>query len=101
MGQGPHFDPLKSTDLEYMFHVPRPWKFAKDVEFDYNAKGFIPYEKSFDDSGINRIKLEIEDRPEKLTTQYPVHMPELQEAAEYEKSSEGYNNFRSTIKMAL
>ena len=104
IGKGPHFDPLKSTDLEYMFHVQRPWKFARDVDFDYNAKGFIPYKKSFDATGINNIKLETETREDKLTTKYPVHMPELPEAAEYQEADINYGletgkTIRSSLKM--
>lgn len=104
IGKGPHFDPLKSTDLEYMLHVQRPWKFARDVDFDYNAKGFIPYKKFFDATGINSVKLETETREDKLTTKYPVHMPELPEAAEYEEADINYGletgkTIRSSLKM--
>lgn len=83
LGRGPHFDPLKSTDLEYIFHMPRPWKIAKEVSFDYNAKGFLPYEKSFEQYGPNKASFEIVTDEDKLTTLYPVHMEELPDAAEY------------------
>lgn len=104
IGKGPHFDPLKSTDLEYMLHVQRPWKFARDVNFDYNAKGFIPYKKYFDSTGINNIKLETEIRKDKLTTKYPVHMPDLPDAAEYQEADINYGlengkTIRSSLKM--
>lgn len=104
IGKGPHFDPLKSTDLEYMLHVQRPWKFARDVNFDYNPKGFVPYKKSFDATGINSVKLETETREDKLTTKYPVHMPELPDAAEYQEADINYGletgkTIRSSLKM--
>lgn len=104
MGAGPHFDPLKSTDLEYMFHMPRPWKFAKDVNFDYNEEGFIPYKRSFNGYEANSVKLETIVDESQLTTAYPEHMPELPDAAEYDKSMINFGNwsgdsYRSMIRM--
>jgi hypothetical protein len=36
----PHFDPIMSTDLEYLFHMPRNWKFNNETRFRYNDAGF-------------------------------------------------------------
>ena len=38
----PHFDPIMSTDLDYRFHMPRNWKWDKNLDFDYNKAGFNP-----------------------------------------------------------
>ena len=42
--QGPHIDPLRSTDLNYKLHIPRNWKFNPTPDFKYNKKGFSPAE---------------------------------------------------------
>lgn len=75
----PHFDPLRSTDLSYKFHVPRNWKFSNTTEFDFNESGFNK-QKSFKiQNGVNEILLD-EYASGEL---YPEHLEEVPEAAKY------------------
>ena len=70
--QGPHIDPLRSTDLNYKLHIPRNWKFNPTPDFKYNKKGFSPAEQ-YEENGKNSIRLQ------KTTSNslYPVHMDEF------------------------
>lgn len=70
--QGPHIDPLRSTDLNYKLHIPRNWKFNPTPDFKYNKKGFSPAEQ-YEENGKNSIHLQ------KTTSNslYPVHMDEF------------------------
>lgn len=70
--QGPHIDPLRSTDLNYKLHIPRNWKFNPTPDFKYNKKGFSPAEQ-YEEDGENSIHLQ------KTTSNslYPVHMDEF------------------------
>ena len=70
--QGPHIDPLRSTDLNYKLHIPRNWKFNPTPDFKYNKKGFSPAEQ-YEEDGKNSIRLQ------KTTSNslYPVHMDEF------------------------
>lgn len=70
--QGPHIDPLRSTDLNYKLHIPRNWKFNPTPDFKYNKKGFSPAEQ-YEEDGKNSIHLQ------KTTSNslYPVHMDEF------------------------
>lgn len=90
-GSGPHFDPLRSTDLEYQLHVPRQWKFAREVDFDYRLEGFSPYVRPTTQLGANSITLETQTDEEKFTTRYPEHISDLPEAALYTQKAQTIN----------
>lgn len=68
--RGPHFDPLRSTDLDYKMHTPRNWKFNTYTDFEYNKAGFDPHKQSYIPEAKNEIYLKKEASGEV----YPVHM---------------------------
>lgn len=68
--RGPHFDPLRSTDLDYKMHTPRNWKFNTETDFQYNKAGFDPHKQSYNPKAKNEIYLKKEASGEV----YPVHM---------------------------
>ncbi len=75
----PHFDPIMSTDLEYRLHVPRNWKWNNSVYFEYNKDGFKPEKANFK-NGTNQIVLQ----NEKSEDIYPIHRPDIPDAAQYD-----------------
>lgn len=75
----PHFDPIMSTDLEYRLHIPRNWKWNNSVVFEYNKDGFKPEKANFK-NGTNQIVLQ----NEKSEDIYPIHRPDIPDAAQYD-----------------
>lgn len=68
--RGPHFDPLRSTDLDYKMHTPRNWKINTRTDFEYNAAGFDPSKQSYIKDAENTIYFKKTYSGEV----YPVHM---------------------------
>lgn len=101
IGAGPHFDPLKSTDLEYVFHMPRPWKIAKEVNFEYNEDGFLPYSRQFIEYAPNSASFDVIEDSDRLTTLYPTHMDGLPEAAEYDEVQTQVSEFNTHTKIKM
>jgi hypothetical protein len=58
-----------STDLEYLFHMPRNWKFNNATDFDYNEEGYNPEIIHYDHTE-NKISLLEHSTPGVF---YPVH----------------------------
>jgi hypothetical protein len=83
----PHFDPLMSTDLDYKFHMPRNWKWDKNLDFDYNKDGFNPEKANFTNTKNNTITL----TEKKSGDMYPVHRADEPSAAKYELKKNEYN----------
>lgn len=75
----PHFDPIMSTDLEYLFHMPRNWKFNNETDFDYNVQGYDPENIHYDDTE-NKISLIEHSTPGVF---YPVHRKDEPSSAQY------------------
>lgn len=75
----PHFDPIMSTDLEYLFHMPRNWKFNNATDFDYNEEGYNPEIIHYDHTE-NKISLLEHSTPGVF---YPVHRKDEPSSAQY------------------
>lgn len=68
--RGPHFDPLRSTDLDYKMHTPRNWKVDSETDFQYNKAGFNPAQQSYLKDKKNAVYFKKTSSGEL----YPVHM---------------------------
>lgn len=79
----PHFDPLRSTDLDYKLHVPRNWKFSDETDFSYNRNGFNKNRKSKKENAINEVFLTSFASGEL----YPDHLEKVPEAAVYDSKN--------------
>lgn len=77
----PHFDPIMSTDLDYRFHMPRNWKWDKDLDFDYNKAGFNPAQANDTNTQNNEIYLTEKSSGD----EYPEHRFDEPSSAKYDK----------------
>ena len=77
----PHFDPIMSTDLDYRFHMPRNWKWDKNLDFDYNKAGFNPAQASDTNTQNNEIYLTEKSSGD----EYPEHRFDEPSSAKYDK----------------
>lgn len=77
----PHFDPIMSTDLDYRFHMPRNWKWDKNLDFDYNKAGFNPAQANDTNTQNNEIYLTEKSSGDK----YPEHRFDEPSSAKYDK----------------
>lgn len=80
----PHFDPIMSTDLEYLFHMPRNWKFNNETRFRYNDAGFNKEQASHTHTDNNHIQL-LEENSGDF---YPVHRKDEPSAGLYDENQE-------------
>lgn len=78
----PHFDPIMSTDLEYLLHLPRNWKISNSTTFDYNKAGFNPEKVSHTGTEDNSIVLD----EVSSGSFYPVHRADAPEAGLYDEN---------------
>ena len=77
----PHFDPIMSTDLDYRFHMPRNWKWDKNLDFDYNKAGFNPAQANDTNTQNNEIYLTEKSSGD----EYPEHRFDEPSSAKYDK----------------
>ena len=77
----PHFDPIMSTDLDYRFHMPRNWKWDKNLDFDYNKAGFNPAQANDTNTQNNEIYLTEKSSGD----EYPEHRFDEPSSARYDK----------------
>ena len=77
----PHFDPIMSTDLDYRFHMPRNWKWDKNLDFDYNKAGFNPTQANDTNTQNNEIYLTEKSSGD----EYPEHRFDEPSSARYDK----------------
>lgn len=90
----PHFDPIMSTDLDYRFHMPRNWKWDKNLDFDYNKAGFNPAQANDTNTQNNEIYLTEKSSGD----EYPEHRFDEPSSARYDKDLNIIKSVQSDMK---